>query len=419
MWSRASSRGKGICTQVKHCKHHPHALEISRRTSYHKLVNLTCVRAYKWEADESKGADARSSMTTAALALALTVQAAVELACPSHALARPKLTPDERVTIDVYKKATPSVVNIANMTTRRDAFTTSLTESPQGQGSGFIFDKEGHVVTNFHVIAEAADIKVTLSDGNEYKASLVGVDNQKDIAVLQVEEQASKENKDLLKPLKICDYSTPLQVGQKVFAIGNPFGLDQTLTVGVVSGTGREITGVSGRPIQDVIQTDAAINPGNSGGPLLDTSGCVIGINTAIYSTSGANAGVGFAIPGGVVQSSVKQIISFGKVVRPALGIAFAPDQSSEQLGVQGIMVLNAKEGGPAFKAGLQGTSRDEFGRLVLGDIITGINGKKIKNSSDLYRVLDRCKVGDSLDMEVLRASAREHIQVVLGASDA
>ncbi len=198
----------------------------------------------------------------------------------------------------------------------------------------------------------------------------------------------------LLKPLPVCDIAAePLQVGQKVFAIGNPFGLDQTLTVGVVSGTGREIQGVGGRPIQDVIQTDAAINPGNSGGPLLDTSGCVIGINTAIFSTSGANAGVGFAIPGGVVDASVKQIIAYGRVVRPALGIAFAPDQTSEQLGVKGIMVLSAREGGPAYKAGLQGTSRDEYGRLVLGDIITGINGKSIRNSSDLYKVLDRSKV--------------------------
>eukprot|EP00195_Chlamydomonas_chlamydogama_P017384 CAMPEP_0202910480 /NCGR_PEP_ID=MMETSP1392-20130828/52167_1 /ASSEMBLY_ACC=CAM_ASM_000868 /TAXON_ID=225041 /ORGANISM="Chlamydomonas chlamydogama, Strain SAG 11-48b" /LENGTH=356 /DNA_ID=CAMNT_0049600607 /DNA_START=266 /DNA_END=1337 /DNA_ORIENTATION=- len=335
------------------------------------------------------------------------------------ASARALMTPDERVAIDVYKKSTPSVVNVANMTVRRDAFTMNMTEFPQGAGSGFVYDQQGRIVTNFHVISDASDVKVTLTDGNEYSAKVVGVDKEKDIAVLQLSSEGSPAVMPL-KPLPICNNGpADLQVGQKVFAIGNPFGLDHTLTVGVVSGTGREIQGISGRPIQDVIQTDAAINPGNSGGPLLDTSGCVIGINTAIYSPSGANTGVGFAIPADVVRSSVQQIIAYGKVTRPALGISFAPDQSSEQLGIKGILVLNARENGPAFKAGIKGTSRDEYGRLVLGDIITSINGTKVKNASDLYRVLDRSKVGDTLDMEVLRASSTEHVQVVLEPNDA
>ena len=387
---------------------------------------------------------------------------------PSAAHAKAIMTPDERVAIDIYKQATKSVVNVSNFTLQADQFTMNMTEFPQGKGSGFIYDTQGHVVTNFHVVADAVDVKVTLSGGEEYDAKVVGVDRDKDVAVLQLLPQRvtltssriqpdnafkiepslsnplSQNNSpyspapalppsillssDAIKglpftpvkplptltPLPICKDDSPLQVGQKVFAIGNPFGMDQTLTVGVVSGTGREINGSGGRPIQDVIQTDAAINPGNSGGPLIDTSGCVIGVNTAIYSTSGANTGVGFAIPAEVVRNSVEQIVANGRVVRPWLGLAFAPDQSSEVLGVKGILVLNAKDGGPASKAGLRGSSRDAYGRLVLGDVIVGLNGKEVANSNDLYRVLNKSKAGETLDLEVLRENAKEHINVVL-----
>lgn len=186
------------------------------------------------------------------------------------------------------------------------------------------------------------------------------------------------------------------------------------MTTGIISGTAREIQSITGRPIQDVIQTDAAINPGNSGGPLLDTGGCLIGINTAIFSPSGVNSGVGFAIPVDLVSSSVQQIIESGKVTRPLLGIVFAPDQSSEQLGVKGILVLNAREGGPAARAGIQGTSRDSYGRLVLGDILIGINSKPIKTASDLYKILDKCKVGDALNVSVLRGNSEVNVEVVL-----
>lgn len=368
--------------------------------------------------------------------------------------AKARLTPDEQVNIDIFSKATPSVVNVTNLASRRDAFTMNMLEIPQGAGSGFVWDKEGHVVTNYHVITDASDIQVTLSGGKEYKASVIGVDMDKDIAVLKIDlnakdiqlplvpedggpdyggakempismlkknlpaiKAALEEPPEKVEPLSLCSSSSDLVVGQRVFAIGNPFGLDHTLTTGVVSGTGREIQSVSGRPIQDVIQTDAAINPGNSGGPLLDSGGCLIGINTAIYSPSGANSGVGFAIPVDVVRSSVNQIIQFGKVVRPILGISFAPDQSSEQLGIKGILVLNAKDSGPAGKAGIKGTSRDEYGRLVLGDIITAINKQKIRNASDLYRILDKSQVGDTLDITVLRGNDQENIPVVLEAS--
>ncbi|GIL78369.1 hypothetical protein Vretimale_7717 [Volvox reticuliferus] len=380
---------------------------------------------------------------------------------PGPALSRPRLTPEEQLTIEIFKESTPSVVNVTNLAIKRDAFTMNMLEMPQGQGSGFIWDTVGHVVTNYHVIQDASDIKVTLANGEELSATLVGVDQDKDIAVLQIgPPQLSGAEGELmagptssltsqsqpmaaggsgagsgmagivaaeavqvsptvrLAPLSLCSSSADIVVGQKVFAIGNPFGLDHTLTVGVVSGTGREIQSISGRPIQDVIQTDAAINPGNSGGPLLDSGGCLIGINTAIYSPTGANNGVGFAIPVDIVKSSVGQIIQYGKVTRPMLGISFAPDMSSEALGIKaGILVLSAREGGPAWKAGLKGSTRDEYGRLVLGDIITAVNGVKIKSSSDLYRVLDKAQVGDTLRITVLRENSTFEVDVTLESS--
>ncbi|CAN1320556.1 Protease Do-like 1, chloroplastic, partial [Linum perenne] len=271
----------------------------------------------------------------------------------------------------------------------------------QGSGSGFVWDKDGHIVT-----------KVTLSDQTAYDATVVGFDQDKDVAVLRVDAP-----KDKLKPIPV-GVSADLLVGQKVYAIGNPFGLDHTLTTGVISGLRREISSAAtGRPIQDVIQTDAAINPGNSGGPLLDSAGNLIGINTAIYSPSGASSGVGFSIPVDTVSGIVDQLVKFGKVTRPILGIKFAPDQSVEQLGVSGVLVLDAPANGPAGKAvclGLQSTKRDAYGRLVLGDIITSLNGKKVANGSDLYRILDQCNVGDKIIVEVLRGDHKEKIPVIL-----
>ncbi|GAU16257.1 hypothetical protein TSUD_298890 [Trifolium subterraneum] len=251
--------------------------------------------------------------------------------------------------------------------------------------------------------------RVTLADQSTYDAKVVGFDQDKDVAVLRVD--APKEK---LRPIPV-GVSADLLVGQKVFAIGNPFGLDHTLTTGVISGLRREISSAAtGRPIQDVIQTDAAINPGNSGGPLLDSSGNLIGINTAIYSPSGASSGVGFSIPVDTVNGIVDQLVKFGKVTRPILGIKFAPDQSVEQLGVSGVLVLDAPATGPAGKAGLLSTKRDSYGRLILGDIITSVNGKKVTNGSDLYRILDQCEVGDKVIVEVLRGDHKEKIPVIL-----
>lgn len=336
------------------------------------------------------------------------------------AVATNRVGVEEVSTIRLFQRSTPSVVFITNLATRRDAFTLNTLDIPQGAGSGFVWDQQGHIVTNYHVIRGASDVRVTLSGGDDYPAKVVGVDEDKDIAVLQITSPplpAVVPPPPPLQPLRL-GHSSDLQVGQRVFAIGNPFGLDHTLTTGVISGIGREISsGTTGRPIQGVVQTDAAINPGNSGGPLLDSSGSLIGINTAIYSPSGANTGVGFAIPVDVVRSSVDQIIKNGRVVRPIMGISFAPDASVEQLGVSGVLVLEAKEGGPAAMAGVKGTSRDEYGRLVLGDIILAIDGKKIKNASDLYRILDTAKVGDKLDVKVLRGNEQRDLFVVLQPS--
>ncbi|PIN09073.1 Serine protease [Handroanthus impetiginosus] len=284
--------------------------------------------------------------------------------------------------------------------------------SPSGASSGVGFSipvDTGHVVTNYHVIRGASDLKVTLADQSIYDAKVVGFDQDKEVALLRIDAP-----KDKLRPIPI-GVSADLLVGQKVYAIGNPFGLDHTLTTGVISGLRREISSAAtGRPIQDVIQTDAAINPGNSGGPLLDSSGNLIGINTAIYSPSGASSGVGFSIPVDTVGGIVDQLIRFGKVTRPILGIKFAPDQSLEQLGVSGVLVLDAPPDGPAGKAGLRPSKRDAYGRLILGDIITSINGKKVANGGDLYRILDQCKVGDKVTVEVLRGDHLEKIPVTL-----
>ncbi|XVF58081.1 hypothetical protein PTKIN_Ptkin07bG0033300 [Pterospermum kingtungense] len=320
-----------------------------------------------------------------------------------------KLQTDELATVRLFQDNTPSVVNITNLAVRQDAFTLDVLEVPQGSGSGFVWDKLGHIVTNYHVIRGASDLKVTLADQTAYDAKIVGFDQDKDVAVLRVDAP-----KDKLRPIPI-GVSADLLVGQKVYAIGNPFGLDHTLTTGVISGLRREISSAAtGRPIQDVIQTDAAINPGNSGGPLLDSSGNLIGINTAIYSPSGASSGVGFSIPVDTVGGIVDQLVKFGKVTRPILGIKFAPDQSVEQIGVSGVLVLDAPANGPAGKAGLKPTKRDAYGRLVLGDIITSVNGKKVTNGSDLYRILDQCKVGDKVIVEVLRGDHEEKIPVIL-----
>lgn len=322
--------------------------------------------------------------------------------------ARRQLQPDEQATVNLFNDNTESVVYVTNLAKRKDAFTLDVLRVPQGTGSGFIWDKEGHVVTNFHVIRGASDLRVTLSDQSVYEATVIGADPNKDVAVLRIQA-----DRDDLRPLPV-GRSDDLLVGQKVFAIGNPFGLDHTLTTGVISGLQREITSVTRRPIQDVIQTDAAINPGNSGGPLLDSAGRLIGINTAIYSPSGASSGVGFAIPVDTVSGIVDQIIAYGMVTRPAFNLAFAPEQLVEQLGIQGVLVLEVNRNGAADRAGMVPTTRDSFGRLVLGDIITAVDGRPVRSGSDLYRILDKCEVGQMVEVRVLRGDSEVELDVTL-----
>tara|TARA_B110000305_G_scaffold72287_1_gene81122 strand:+ start:508 stop:1920 length:1413 start_codon:yes stop_codon:yes gene_type:complete len=345
-------------------------------------------------------------------------------AAPSAPASQRRLTAEEQDTIDLFNTNTPSVVYITNLQQRRDVFTLNAIEAPTGAGSGIVWDDGGHVVTNFHVINGASELRVTTQEQDVYPAKIIGFDADKDIAVLKIDYARKLPGKDgtvktpgrvpSLRPLPIGT-SSDLLVGQRVYAIGNPFGLDHTLTTGVISGLGREIqSGNTGRPIDGIIQTDAAINPGNSGGPLLDSSGHLIGINTAIYSTSGSSSGVGFALPADMVRGIVEQIITTGRVTRPIMGITFAPDQAVEQLGLGGVLVLDAREGGPAWRAGVKATSRDSAGRLILGDVIVELDGALIKDSGDLYRTLDKLSVGQEIMMQVMRGENKVDLKMTL-----
>jgi S1-C subfamily serine protease len=320
-----------------------------------------------------------------------------------------KLGADEQSTIDVFSKFSRSVVHITSLETRRDRMTLDVSEIPQGTGSGFVWDQDGHIVTNFHVVANGDRAAVTLNDNTTYAATIIGRAPDKDIAVLHIDAPPQK-----LLPLPIGQSST-LRVGQKVLAIGNPFGLDQTLTTGVVSGLGREIKSVTQRSISDVIQTDASINPGNSGGPLLDSSGRLIGINTAIYSPSGANAGIGFAVPVDTVNAIVPQLLKYGKLSRPGLGINIVPDQNSARLGIDGVVIFSLAPRGAAERAGLTGITQ-ERGGVALGDVIVKIEGTDVHSSNELYKALDAHKVGDEIDITVVKDGKRRTVKLTLQA---
>jgi S1-C subfamily serine protease len=343
----------------------------------------------------------------------LAAQPAVQAAAQDNRPApvrRPELAEEERATIGLFQRASPSVVYITSLAVQRDFFSMNAQEVPQGSGSGFIWDRQGHVVTNFHVIENASGAQVTLSDQSTWDAELVGYAPEKDLAVLRIKAPANK-----LLPLPLGD-SDDLQVGQSVFAIGNPFGLDQTLTTGIVSALGREIQSVAGVPIRDVIQTDAAINPGNSGGPLLDSAGRLIGINTAIYSPSGAYAGIGFAIPVHSVSWVVPDLIQYGRVNRPTLGVELAPESWSRQIGVEGAVIVTVEPGSPAARAGLRGTER-RGRRMQLGDVLQSIDGKPVTSLADLLQVLEQKKAGDVVRLTFLRDGRRQEAQVRLDAA--
>ena len=323
----------------------------------------------------------------------------------------------EQRTIDLFRRAAPSVVYVTTVSRRRQLFTGNVFEIPSGTGSGFIWSKNGHIVTNYHVVASVRrgdSLLVTLSDHSAWPAKVLGWAPEKDLAVLQIEA-----DRDLLEALPIGT-SRSLQTGQWVFAIGNPFGLDHTLTTGVISALGREIdslvqTGDGDRlPIRDVIQTDAAINPGNSGGPLLDSSGRLVGVNTQIYSPSGASAGIGFAIPADTVRWVVPELIEHGRLVRPYLGIRMN-DQVTRQAGIEGVLLVDVVRGSGAARAGLK-PARQSRGRVILGDIITAIDGRTVETIDDVYLTLERYEAGDTVTLALIRDGEQIQVPVTLTA---
>ena len=322
---------------------------------------------------------------------------------------RGDLDEDEKETIALFEETSPSVVFIATSSLQRDFYRRNIYKIPAGTGSGFIWDKAGHVVTNYHVIRGAVEAQVTLWDGTAWDAKLVGYEIDKDIAVIKISAPP-----DRLRPIKVGQ-SSNLLVGQEALAIGNPFGFDQTLTNGVISALGREIESLSRRPIQDVIQTNAAINPGNSGGPLLDSAGRLIGINTAIYSPTGSYAGIGFAVPVDTINHIVPQLIELGKVIKPGLGIVMGDERFVRRLGLEGVAVSDVVRGSGAQRADIEPPRRNGRGELVF-DLITEVNGRKIKGIADLYRALDNRTVGDQVKVTVLREGDEKELEVELSA---
>jgi S1-C subfamily serine protease len=329
---------------------------------------------------------------------------------PRPVTARGDLASDEKSTIELFERCSPSVVYITSLA-RRPVNFFEATEVAQGTGSGFVWDRQGHVVTNFHVIQGSDSLVVTLADQSEWKATVVGAEPDKDLAVLRIGAPEAK-----LPPI-LVGTSRDLKVGQKVFAIGNPFGLDETLTTGIVSALGRTIEAVTGRKIQNVVQTDAAINPGNSGGPLLDSAGRLIGVNTQIASPSGASAGIGFAVPADTVNEVVPQLIAHGRIIRPRLGITPVREDLVRRLGLTGVLVAEVAEGSGAAKAGLRPTRRGADGSLALGDVIVGVAGTKVANYDDLVSALEKQKIGDAVPVLIQRDGVEKTVDVTLSAS--
>jgi len=326
-----------------------------------------------------------------------TAQRSVPEAVPRVVAARAELTMAEKTVTALFEETSPSVVYITSISLRRDFFRLNVMEIPSGTGSGFMWDGDGHIVTNFHVIRGGNRAEVTLADQSTWEATVVGVAPEKDLAVLRIDAPAGS-----LAPLRI-GASSDLKVGQSVLAIGNPFGFDQTLTTGIISALGREIDSMDGVPIRDVIQTDAAINPGNSGGPLLDSAGRLIGVNAAIVSPSGGYAGLGFAIPVDTVNWVVPELITHGMIRRPVLGIDLVGDHAARRLGLEGALVGTVARGSGADAAGIQPTYRSRSGRWVLGDLIVAVDGEPVRSSGELRLALERRAAGEIVTVTVSR----------------
>lgn len=323
---------------------------------------------------------------------------------------RGELANFEKTTVDLFQNVSPSVVYVNVQSRVRSPYSSRPLKIEAGTGSGFLWDKAGHVVTNYHVIQKANSAQVVMFDQSSHQAELVGVSPDHDLAVLKIRIPAGQ-----VRPVAVGESST-LQVGQGAFAIGNPFGLSHTLTTGIVSAKNRTITGPSGREIEDVIQIDAAINPGNSGGPLLDSAGRLIGVNTAIYSPSGTSAGVGFAVPVDTVNRVVSQIIERGGYEPPRLGVMIDESVSKQvtaSLGIEGVMILQVVPDSSADAAGLRG-SRSDGRRFIPGDIIQTMDGQPVRNREDLMKVLDKRRVGDVVNVTVVRGGEQFEVSVDL-----
>ena len=334
---------------------------------------------------------------------------------PRVVAARGELAPDEQATIEIFERASPSVVFITTRQRVVNLWTRNVTSVPRGNGSGFIWDDLGHVVTNNHVIEGASEARVRLNDGRSYRAVLVGRSPAHDLAVLRINVPFDR------RPAVPIGTSADLRVGQKVFAIGNPFGLDYSLSSGLVSALDRSIEDEDGGTIEHLIQTDAAINPGNSGGPLLDSAGRLIGINTAIYSPSGAYAGIGFAVPVDTINRVVPQLIAEGRYIRPNLGISVDEDVNralARRLDVEGVAVLRVEPGSGAEAAGLQSFGVDRDGELVPGDMILAIDGRSIDSVAKLLSALDDYSIGDRVTLQVWRSGRRLALEATLGGRD-
>jgi S1-C subfamily serine protease len=335
--------------------------------------------------------------------------AATTPATPRTVPARPGLNAEESANIGIYRHVSPAVVSVANKAlVRAGFFGFQVYEVPQGAGSGFCWDRKGHIISNYHVIHEADALTVTFADGKSYDARIVGVAPDYDLAVLKIDAPETH-----LLPIQ-PGTSRDLLVGQNVLAIGNPFGLDTSLSKGIISALGRSITAMTGRKIHDVIQTDAAINPGNSGGPLLDSSGRMIGVNTAILSPSGAYSGVGFAVPVDTVSRVVPQLIEKGYVSRAGLGLQLLPDHITARVGVAGVAVFGVPAGSTAAAAGIEGITRTRRGDLLLGDVIVAVGEQPVGTTDDLRTALDKFKPGETARLQLEHAGKKRSVSVKL-----
>ena len=337
---------------------------------------------------------------------------APEAALPTP-LSTPTVTPlspgagieDENNTIDVFKAAAPATVFVTQKQLVRNSYTRRTQEIPAGSGSGFVWDRDGHIVTNYHVVDGGSSFTVTLFNQKSYPAELVGGEPRKDIAVLKID--APEED---LMPITLPKKGSEQVVGQKAIAIGNPFGLDHTLTTGVVSAIGREVLGYGKVTIKDMIQTDASINPGNSGGPLLDSAGHLLGINAMIYSQSGSSAGIGFAVPVSTIRRVVPQIIETGHAEQAGLGISILSDDVARRAAIAGVIIESVMEDSPAAEAGLRGLSTGKNG-VELGDVIVAIDEEEVLTYDDLYNALEAKTAGDRVKVKVVREQKEQVIE--------